>query len=382
LNSKQDVTCRVCGSSELVPVATLPNYPLVTGPVTRIPRTVPTCTLEIGRCQQCGLCVLLNTDTDELAYDDDYTSSGITYGQVSSVDAQTDRFVSFIGEAGKPPGSKVLEIGCYDGDLMGILAARYGFNMSGCEPCVPAVKVARENGHDVRLGLFNADDYSGLDMVVVRNVLEHIAFPNQFLKGVASSLKDDGVLVVEVPNGEHYILKGILGTIVPQHSCYFGQDSLARLMLNHFDESTTEGDRATIRMRASTPDQNSLRRSIATDEVRLRLGMLKRQRRYDIVRKTIGDEEFVDIFGANSCALELIAAGAVKLEQIDKVFDDDHYRWNKYLVNTNLTVSPRTAVERGRRRKVLVCSYTHRDTIAEYITEQGSTPVKLYKEDE
>jgi len=119
--------CRVCGSVELEPITTLPNYPMVAGPVVKVPKIMPTCNLEVGLCRHCGTCVLLNADIDGLAYDDDYTSSNIAYGQVKGMDELTNRFANFIGRAYKPQRSRVLEIGCYDGAFMSLLEKKYEF---------------------------------------------------------------------------------------------------------------------------------------------------------------------------------------------------------------------------------------------------------------
>lgn len=377
----ENKTCRICGSTELETITTLLNHPMVTGPVTKAPKTVPTCDLEVGLCHRCGTCVLINTDTDRLPYDDEYTSSCVAYGRTKSVDEQTDSFIEFIRRADKAPSDKVLEIGCYDGALMRLLEARCMFNMLGCEPCIPAANEAREKGHNVRFGKFSANDYSELDMVIARNVLEHTTSPNQFVRDAASTLKRNGAFVVEVPAGEHYIRDGILGTIVPQHPCYFGTYSLQRLLGDHFKAATIEENRATICALASTPSHSGVRKEAVTDATQLRLGELKRQMRYDAARRAVEDET-VDIFGANTCALELLSTGAIKTEQVDRVYDDDPHKWGRYLVNTDLVVSPRTALGTRKQRKVLVCSYTHRRSLADYITRQNNIAVLLYGDDE
>lgn len=386
--------CRVCGFVTPEPVLVLRGFPLVAGPVTQVPRTVPTCDLEVGLCPGCGTCVLLNADVDSLEYDSDYTSSNIAYGCVGDMDKQTDRFADFVGRAaqwgtlhsrggelseGKPRGSKVLEIGCYDGVFMDLLEKRYQFNMLGCEPCIPLAEEARRRGYNVLPNMFNAADYDELDMVVARNILEHVPSPGQFVEDTTIPLKRDGTLVLEVPAGEHFIRNGILGTIVPEHPCYFGKDSLERLLGNCFKEIEVEEGRATIRARASFPHPASGGREVVADTTQLRAGGQIRQRRHETVREAIGDGK-VDIFGANTCALELIAAGTVKLEQVDRVYDDDPRRWGRYLVNTDLVVRPRSAI--GERQKVIVCSYTHRWSIADYIVERNSAAVKLYGDDE
>lgn len=376
--------CRICGSIELEPITTLPNYPMVAGPVTKVPKIVPTCDLEVGLCHHCGTCVLLNEDIDSLVYNDDYTSSNIAYGQVKSMDEKTDRFVEFVGRARKPMHSKVLEIGCYEGTFMGLLEERYRFNMTGCEPCVAVAEEARRKGYDVVPRAFNPTDYSELDMVVARNILEHIPRPRQFVRDIASTLKQDGSLVVEVPAGEYFVGNGILGTIVPEHPCYFGERSLERLLEGYFAVVVVEEHGATIRALASFPQEGNDSKDATADATRLKGGGRTRRARYDAVQRAIRGDN-VDIFGANTCALELIAAGVVKVKQVRKVYDDDPRRWGRYLVNTDLAVFPRNVLKSRLfqpPRRVLVCSYTHRQSIANYITKQNSIAVKLYGDDE
>ena len=373
--------CRVCGSIELEPITTLPNYPVVAGPVMKVPRTVPTCNLEVGLCRHCGTCVLLNTDIDRLAYDDDYTSSNIAYGQVKGMDELTNRFANFIGRAYKSRRSRVLEIGCYDGAFMSLLEKKYEFTVVGCEPCVAVAEEAKRKGYNVLPNTFSPTDYSELDMVVARNILEHIPSPRQFVRDIASTLKLDGSLVLEVPAGEHFIGNGILGTIVPEHPCYFGKKSLERLLEGYFAVVAVEEHGATIRALASFPQESNDSKDATVSAIRLKGGGRTRQARYDAVREAIGNEE-VDIFGANTCALELIAAGAIRTGRIDKVYDDDPRKWGKHLVNTDRAVFPRNEFRGQRQRKVIVCSYTHRRSIAEYIAKQGSIAVMLYGDDE
>jgi len=376
--------CRICGSIELEPITTLPNYPMVAGPVTKVPKTAPTCDLEVGLCHHCGTCVLLNEDIDSLVYNDDYTSSNIAYGQVKGMDEKTDRFVEFVGRARKPMHSKVLEIGCYEGTFMGLLEERYRFNMTGCEPCVAIAEEARRKGYDVVPRAFNPTDYSGLDMIVARNILEHIPAPRQFVRDIASTLKQDGSLVVEVPAGEHFISNGILGTIVPEHPCYFGERSLERLLEGYFAVVMVEEHGATIRALASFPQDSNDSKDTTVYATRLKGGGQMRQARYDAVWRTIRKER-VDVFGANTCALELIATGAIRVARIGRVYDDDPRKWDRYLVNTNLAVFPRNVLKRRLfrpPRKVLVCSYTHRRSIADYITKQNNIAVMLYGDDE
>jgi len=218
-------------------------------------------------------------------------------------------------------------------------------------------------------------------MVVARNILEHIPSPGSFVKDIASALKQDGSFVIEVPAGEYFVENGILGTIVPEHPCYFGKKSLERLLGCYFVLVIVEERGATIHALASFPHRDGDGKYATANTTRLKGGEQARRMRYDAVWKAIGSDA-VDIFGANTCALELIVAGAIRTGRIDKVYDDDPRKWGKHLVNTDRAVFPRNEFRGQRQRKVIVCSYTHRQSIADYITKQNNIAVMLYGDNE
>lgn len=369
--------CRVCGSTKISPLFTLADYPLISGPVTRTPRAVATCDLEVALCHRCGTCSLTN-DVDDLAYGDDYTSSNIVYGNVKSMDERTDRFIDFIGQSGKPAGSRALEIGCYDGTFMGLLRDRLGFNMFGHEYSTTIADEARGRGYNVLSGPFSPSDYSDIDVVIARNVLEHVPQPNQFVKDVASVLKRDGLLVLEIPNGAHFIRIGVLGTIVPEHPCYYSKDSLKRLLGNHFTFATVTETGSTLCALASHPRSRPCGEDEPVDIADLTAGGWTRQMRCDAVRELVGNKE-IDLFGANTCTLELLAARVIDADQVNKVYDDDPRRWGRYLVNTKHIVLPRSSLNGNKPCNVLVCSYAHRKPIADYVEQRGRNAITLYE---
>lgn len=379
--------CRLCGDARPSKIYELGSYPLTAGPVTLRKEHIDTCSLVLGLCPSCGTYSLLNREVDDLVYGSDYTSSNITYGYSPSMDALTEKFLSFVGKSSSAIcGSRVLEIGCYDGSFLKLMSDRFGYWVMGCETCAEMAKVAQSRGYAVRTGYFRAEDYSDLDMVVARNVLEHIAYPLPFIAAVASVLKRNGALLTEIPDGEHAICKGILGTIVPEHPCYYGEASLTRLLRQYFHDVEVSREGASLQARASRPLPARLTPNLAAAQPAATgerpgtegwLGASLRHLRYVIVARGVAGET-VGLFGANTCALELLSSSSINKESVDSVYDDDPRRWGKYLVNTTLEVRPREAVTESKHRKVVVCSYTHRHGIAGYLAACGKQPILPY----
>lgn len=97
--------------------------------------------------------------------------------------------------------SKVLDVGCGYGELLKLLKED-GWKSYGVDTSSTAAKKAREMGLDVFTGeLIDAgflDKY--FDVVILHHSLEHMHDPTEVLREVHRILKDNGVLIISVPN--------------------------------------------------------------------------------------------------------------------------------------------------------------------------------------
>lgn len=99
-------------------------------------------------------------------------------------------------------GLRVLEVGCYEGYLLELLARR-GARCVGVEPSEAAARLARERfGLDVRTAAFEgaALGEEPFDLVVLSHVLEHLRDPHAVIARCRALLREGGALFVEVPN--------------------------------------------------------------------------------------------------------------------------------------------------------------------------------------
>ncbi len=95
-------------------------------------------------------------------------------------------------------GARVLEIGCSQGLLLGLLA-QDGLRVCGIEPSSSATKVAVAAGLDVRHGYFTRATVPAecFHAVIVSHVLEHIEHPEQFITDVAAVAPGGLLLLVQ-----------------------------------------------------------------------------------------------------------------------------------------------------------------------------------------
>ncbi len=114
---------------------------------------------------------------------------------------RVDGDISFVLRSGSQ--RRLLEIGCNEGRNLSLYRVA-DFAAEGIETNPVAVTRARELGHTVHLGTLTDLERSGrqYDVVVLSNVLEHVADPVGMLKNVRNLLDPMGELWVSCPNAE------------------------------------------------------------------------------------------------------------------------------------------------------------------------------------
>ncbi len=142
-----------------------------------------------------------------------------------------------------PEGGAVLDLGCASGGLLALLRARAG-HLAGLELSATAARAAAEIGDDVVQGAledpelpFAADRF---DLVVLADVLEHLADPLAALRRAAGWCRPGGAILVSVPNVAHWSARLALargrwpqedsGTFDAGHLRWFTRDTLAALL--------------------------------------------------------------------------------------------------------------------------------------------------------
>jgi len=309
-------------------------------------------------------------------YGDDYTTS--------NVGVPDDKMQAFADFALIEKNSNVLEIGCFDGTMMQLLRDKYQCSIQGCDPCSWVVDAARKGNFHIKCCYFSSLLYKNqtFQTVVLRNVLEHVENPKQFLLDIAQVLDANGVIVLAVPNGEQRIVDGILGSIVPEHFWYFGVLSLTRLLDCDYHQITVAELPGLIMVKAKR--KTSLDTNLA-DPYRslltVRPTTSKQREQLTTIRELLNGKDKVCLFGANTCSLELLACEVIRESQITCAIDDDPYKWGKVLVNTDIKVVSRDALRDSSILPLyttfVVCSYYSQETIRQYLVNEAVPPFRV-----
>jgi SAM-dependent methyltransferase len=157
-------------------------------------------------CETCGVGrfepMLAPAEITAFYPDDYYGEPGVKFHRLveRAVRWIGARHVSFLS-LGLPPGSRVLDVGCGRGVVLGALADR-GLEVHGVEMSAAAARGADPRAQ-VRIAANLADagyPSSHFDQVLIWHVLEHVASPRELLAEVRRILRPGGRLVVAVPN--------------------------------------------------------------------------------------------------------------------------------------------------------------------------------------
>jgi SAM-dependent methyltransferase len=160
----------------------------------------------------------------------------------------------------------ILDVGCASGLFMQ-LAQKQGYKITGIEPNQQLYKITQKHGLKVIHDYFPPKEYLGeqFDVITFNDVFEHIPDIHTILNSCADYLKEDGVLILNLPNAQGLIFRfskilARLGMLGPwnrlwqvmfrtPHLHYFSFSSLNTLVSQHgFTPTEGKQEIATIEM--------------------------------------------------------------------------------------------------------------------------------------
>lgn len=139
----------------------------------------------------------------------------------------------------------ILDVGCGNGYLVNHLA-KIGHHVVGVDIAEDGIRVAKEIYPHLRFELRSAydkfDDLPGIpaDVVISSEVIEHLYFPQQFLKNIYEALCPGGYLILTTPY--HGYLKNLMISLFNKwdqhhhsereggHIKFFSERSLSRIL--------------------------------------------------------------------------------------------------------------------------------------------------------
>jgi len=156
---------------------------------------------------------------------------------------RTESFKDIVRRINKyKPEGNLLDIGCGDGHFLSY--AKEYYNISGIEPSAElSVYASKLLNIPILHGYFPKcmQKNEKMDIITMIQVLEHIPDPVYILKNVYNTLKDNGLIVIEIPSitAPHFLLYRLTGIkrfvnnpygVIKNHVGYYSPKRFLSLM--------------------------------------------------------------------------------------------------------------------------------------------------------
>jgi 2-polyprenyl-3-methyl-5-hydroxy-6-metoxy-1,4-benzoquinol methylase len=179
--------------------------------------------LNLKQCKDCGLVQILGKPVDY--YREVIRSNKVSGAMRSFRLAQLRDFV----EKYNLKSRLILEVGCGNGDILEILR-ELKCNFHGMEHKSEFVENLEKDGYKVFAGYPSESQNLNLENLysafLSLNVLEHTPNIKEFLSGIRKMLNPDAVGLIEVPNFEMIVAKGMISEFMLEHLTYFDRATL------------------------------------------------------------------------------------------------------------------------------------------------------------
>ena len=229
------IVCRSCGCTDPATILSLGRTPLANALVAAadLSRPEPTYPLDLVFCPECSLVQITETVPRAALFAHYLYLSSFSDTMVRHA---ADVAAALIHKRQLGPHALVVEIGSNDGYLLRHYREA-GVPVLGIEPAANIATVASDENGIPTLNRFFDEDLARVlraegrsaDVVHANNVLAHVDDLHGFVRGLRLLIKDDGIVVIEVPYIRSLVEKCEFDTIYHEHLCYFSLAALDRL---------------------------------------------------------------------------------------------------------------------------------------------------------
>ncbi|MBE6374003.1 MAG: class I SAM-dependent methyltransferase [Lentisphaerae bacterium] len=360
--------CRICGR-ELFPeiLLELKNMPAAAQnfPTAETLADDHGIDLELRQCSCCGVVQLTNPP---VPYFRDVIRAAGCSPEMHAF--RLKQFSDWLEEF-QLQNAKILEVGCGKGEYLEIMREAGG-EVYGTEHLDESVQVCRKHGLNVEQIYFEHGDeklkngpFGGF---FILNWLEHIPDLHTFLQGIRNNLTPDAAGLVEVPNFDMMLKKGLSAEFTADHLYYFTEETF-RVTLESCGfqvlscRSVWHDYILSANVRRKQPLDTSL--------FRRKQQMLVRE-----INAFAGRYGKTAIWGAGHQSLAVMAMAELD-KKICYVVDSAPFKQGKFTHATHLPIVPPDTLKNDTPDAVLVMCAGFSDEVARILREQYDPAIRI-----
>lgn len=233
INYEARNSCMICGKGVSQSTIDMPKFPLTEIYIDKkIEPGFGLADQHFYFCENCCHGQLLNVVDTELQYGDVSTYFFRTSQSISGRET-VDFFISFLEKiAGDRSFNSVVELGCNDLYLLKSLKIRSN-KLIGVDPILKNHADTEENITVIGDFFENVDLPDDIDMIICKDVLEHISQPKAFMEKIIAKASDNAIFFFQFPILETILEECRFDQVFHQHLNYFSINSLI-YMLDEF----------------------------------------------------------------------------------------------------------------------------------------------------
>ena len=234
MNSEANAPCPACGSTDLSPFHSMHGIPALSCTIWDTVEEAKSCPqgdIDLSLCKTCGLLINTSFEPKLLHYDEDYVASlhhSPLFGRYAT-DLATDLIDRYDLHE-----KLVLEIGCGKGEFLKMMVELGNNRGAGFDRSYEPPPGGETDERLTFVKEFYTEAHLDLkpDLVIARQLLEHVEEPFEFVSSLRRTLGErrDTVVVFEVPNALDMLQRADLWDVIYEHPIYFTPQALERLM--------------------------------------------------------------------------------------------------------------------------------------------------------
>ena len=329
--------CLVCGSRDLLPIASLSGIPTCAQPFieNKPSNDIKESSSTSLTAYQCTNCTHVQSDSPLVPY---YKKVITTASLSSSILSVRDNHIVSFSRLLSIDDPAIIEIGMYQGQYLKHLNSLGYQHVYGIEACPKSVSVAVSAGIDCQVGYLLDSDFemhsqSFFDIILCFNFLEHIPDPLHFLTIIKNKIASNKAIFYFTMPSFHYIKSQmLLQEFVPDHVSYFTPDSLSTLFHRcnlklHSLNSFNNGNDLEVVAIYEKPDISPLSN--------VPIDLLISQINY-ITEDSFNTNQIVAFWGAGHRSLTLISQ--LSFSKISFIVDSASFKQGTYCPDTGIPI--------------------------------------------
>ena len=387
--------CRACDTNLGEPFLSLGNSPLSNAYLMKddLNKMEPYYPLELYICESCYLVQLeeferaKNIFSSSYAYFSSYSESWLKHCK-NYTEMMIDRF-------GFDNSSFVVEIASNDGYLLQYFKQN-GIPVLGIEPASNTAEAAIKKGIPTDITFFDTLYAKKMrksgklaDLILGNNVLAHNPNLNDFVEGLKTALKSDGIITMEFPHLFKLVEGNQFDTIYHEHFSYFSFYTVQKLFASHgleiFDVEEIPTHGGSLRIYARHMDDISkvitgnvmdlLKKEEAAGVFDLsiyynfgeKVKLTKRKLLQFLIQAKNEGKRIVG-YGAPAKGNTLLNYCGIRTDFLDYTVDSSPHKQNKYLPGTHIPIKHPDKIKEDKPDYVLILPWNIMDEIIEQMS--------------